>query len=167
MFAVRPLSSLKSDISGAAFWRLLAVEVQRARILGRWGKVNECLTKAVISSGDKTLEAERKDPNKSVPHSGSDTSSAAFSLGKIELRAVLTVRKKMRQRLVDRMEDQLESFMNGIDQGIKLQLVSEEVDPGQCPATSALKEQSKNNSSSFWVFLNSSIASTFCIASLV
>lgn len=133
MFAVKPLSSLKSDFSGAAFRRPPGVGVRRDRVMGRRGKAKECLIKAVTSSRDKTVEAE------SVPFSDADSSSAAASSsGKIELRAVLTVRKKMRQRLVDKMEDQLESFMNGIGQGIKLQLVSEEVDPGQCPVNSEL-----------------------------
>ncbi|XP_031400709.1 lipoxygenase 6, chloroplastic [Punica granatum] len=132
MFAVKPLSSLQSDLSRAVFLRPPAIGIRQARVSGRQGRVNGGAVKAAISSGDKTMEAEKG----KVPYSDTDSSSssssaspAAASSGMIELRAVLTVRKKMRQRLVDKMEDQLESFINGIGQGISLRLVSEEVDP--------------------------------------
>lgn len=135
MFAVKPLPSLKSDISGAAFRWPPAVGVWRPRLLGPRGKNNRGLVKAVISGGDKTAVAEMgKELSGSGPHSDTDYSSAAASSGKIDVRAVLSVRKKMRQRLVDKMEDQLESFMNAVGQGISLQLVSEEFDPGQSPS---------------------------------
>ena len=48
----------------------------------------------------------------------------------IEVRAVLTIRNRLKQKLVGKIEDQLEYFMNGIGQGILVQLVSEEIDPG-------------------------------------
>lgn len=48
----------------------------------------------------------------------------------IDVRAVITVRKKSKERLVDKIEDQWERFINGIGQGISLRLISEEIDPG-------------------------------------
>ena len=36
----------------------------------------------------------------------------------------------MKEKLTEKMEDQWEFFVNGIGQGIQIQLVSEEVDPG-------------------------------------
>ncbi|XP_031124547.1 lipoxygenase 6, chloroplastic isoform X2 [Ipomoea triloba] len=47
----------------------------------------------------------------------------------IDVRAVITIRKKMRERLVDKIEDQWISFINGIGRGILIQLISEEIDP--------------------------------------
>lgn len=140
MFAVKPLSPFRSEVSGPVF-RLpppaSGVGRRSRAVVGRRLKVNGGAgwVRAVVSGGDnKTVEAEKpvdgKDLNGSLPSSSSSLSSSSSS-GKIDVRAVISIRKKIRQKLVDKIEDSLESFMNGIGQGIMLQLVSEEVDPGQ------------------------------------
>nr|XP_010930109.1 lipoxygenase 6, chloroplastic isoform X1 [Elaeis guineensis]XP_010930110.1 lipoxygenase 6, chloroplastic isoform X1 [Elaeis guineensis] len=47
----------------------------------------------------------------------------------IDVRVVLTVRNKLKEKLVDKIENRWEYFINGIGQGIVVQLVSEEIDP--------------------------------------
>lgn len=47
------------------------------------------------------------------------------------MRVVLTVRNKLNEKLVEKIEDRWEYFINGIGQGIVVQLVSEEMDPGK------------------------------------
>lgn len=49
----------------------------------------------------------------------------------IDVRVVLTVRNKLNEKLVEKIEDRWEYFINGIGQGIVVQLVSEEMDPGK------------------------------------
>ena len=44
--------------------------------------------------------------------------------------AVVKIRKKMREKLTERVEHQLELLMKAIGQGMLIQLVSEEIDPG-------------------------------------
>lgn len=48
----------------------------------------------------------------------------------IEARVVLTIKNKLKQKLADKIEDQWEYFVNGIGQGILVQIVSQEIDPG-------------------------------------
>ena len=80
--------------------------------------------RAVISSEDKAAKAvESKDVN-------ALSSSSSSSVKGIDVRAVITIRKNMKEKLSDKIEDQWESFRNGIGQGISIQLVSEEIDPG-------------------------------------
>lgn len=60
-----------------------------------------------------------------------DSDSLALSpKDELDVRVVLTIRKKMKEKLVEKIEDQWESFVNGIGCGIVVQLVSEEIDPG-------------------------------------
>ncbi|ERN13790.1 lipoxygenase 6, chloroplastic [Amborella trichopoda] len=47
----------------------------------------------------------------------------------IDVKAVITIRKKIKEKLTEKIEDQFESFLNGIGRGIVLQLVSNEIDP--------------------------------------
>jgi lipoxygenase len=46
------------------------------------------------------------------------------------VRAVITIRKKIKEKINEKIEDQWEYFVNGIGKGILIQLVSEEIDPG-------------------------------------
>ena len=78
--------------------------------------------RAVISSEDSKTAAKVMETSK-----GSDGSLSA--LGR-EVKAVITIRKKMKEKLVDKVEDQWESFINGIGRGIFIQLISEDIDPG-------------------------------------
>lgn len=50
----------------------------------------------------------------------------------VEVRVMLTVKNKMKERLFERIQDGWEYFVNGIGKGITLQLVSEGIDPGEC-----------------------------------
>lgn len=91
--------------------------------------------RAVISGEDKNVKSpstgtgtETGAPLKSTDANGSLPSSS--SSGGIEVKAVVTIRKKMKEKLGEKMEDQWEFFINGIGQGILIQLISEEVDPG-------------------------------------
>ncbi|KAM6562486.1 hypothetical protein CsatB_022484 [Cannabis sativa] len=88
--------------------------------------------RAAISSGDNKTETVSS--NSSVPaHQSEDNSNGSLKKKKpskgIEVRAVMTIRKKMKEKLAEKMEDQWEFFVNGIGQGIQIQLISEEVDP--------------------------------------
>lgn len=47
----------------------------------------------------------------------------------IQVRAVVVIKRKIRERLVDKVEDQWFSFINSIGQGILLKLISEQIDP--------------------------------------
>lgn len=49
----------------------------------------------------------------------------------IEVRAVVTIRKKMKEKINERAAEHWDSFIHGIGRGILIQLVSEEVDPGK------------------------------------
>ncbi|XP_071926383.1 lipoxygenase 6, chloroplastic isoform X2 [Coffea arabica] len=61
---------------------------------------------------------------------GSNGSLASSSVsGGMEVRAAVTIRRKMKENITDKLEDQWESFMNGIGRGILLQLISEDIDP--------------------------------------
>lgn len=49
--------------------------------------------------------------------------------GDIDVRAVISVRRKMKEKMSERIGDQLEYFLNGIGMGILIQLISEQIDP--------------------------------------
>lgn len=74
----------------------------------------------MISRGDKALE----------PAQGKDLNGALTSAkSEIEVRSVVTIRKKMKEKITEKLEHQWELLMNGIGQKILIQLVSEEIDP--------------------------------------
>lgn len=64
----------------------------------------------------------------------SDSNEAAFSPPSLaparNVRAVITIRNKMKETLTENVEDQLQRLVNGMGQGISIQLISEEIDPG-------------------------------------
>ncbi|KAG5521893.1 hypothetical protein RHGRI_034201 [Rhododendron griersonianum] len=83
------------------------------------------LVRAVISGGDnKTREKLASDHEY---NNGSVFSSPSGAW--IDVRAVITIRKKMKEKINGKIEDQWEWFVNGIGQGIQIQLISEEIDP--------------------------------------
>jgi lipoxygenase len=85
----------------------------------------------VISSDDKALEPSSKEAsNKEVDEIVLSSSSDKLGKGGIDVRAVITIRKKMKEKINEKIEDQWEYFINGIGRGISIQLVSEEIDPG-------------------------------------
>ncbi|XP_019200459.1 PREDICTED: lipoxygenase 6, chloroplastic [Ipomoea nil] len=85
---------------------------------------------AVVRSGDSKAtveEAAGKVMEKGLDEGGN---KGLMEFGtSIDVRAVITLRKKMRERLVDKIEDQWVSFINGIGKGILIQLISEDIDP--------------------------------------
>lgn len=128
MFTVKPDCSSKAGIavrrsqaafSGSGKSRRSRLRVPELRVNGK-GSV-----RAVISSGDKTLEAASPLESKGE----SNGSLGSLRGGGIEVRAVVTVRKKMKETLTEKMEDQWEFFVNGFGQGIIIRLISEEIDP--------------------------------------
>lgn len=78
--------------------------------------------RAVISSGDSKAGVETA--KKIVEEDNGSLGSSR------NVRAVITIRKKMKERLTDKIEDQWESIVNGIGRGISIQLISEDIDPG-------------------------------------
>lgn len=94
----------------------------RPRVTGR-----RPVIRAVISSGDSKAGVETTE--KFEESNGSLVSSSRS--GGINVRAVITIRKKMKERLTEKIEDQWESFINGIGRGISIQLISEDIDPGK------------------------------------
>ncbi|KAL2510330.1 Lipoxygenase 6 [Forsythia ovata] len=86
--------------------------------------------RAVISGGDNKTSSTEVVVEKDKEDNGSLASSSLSSKsGSINVKAVITIRKKMKERLTDKIEDGWESFINGIGRGILIQLVSEEIDP--------------------------------------
>lgn len=85
--------------------------------------------RAVISSEDKTVEGGAKAVESKDGNVLSSSSSSSSAKG-VDVRAVITIRKKMKEKITEKIEDQWEGFINGIGQGISIQLVSEEIDPG-------------------------------------
>lgn len=87
--------------------------------------VNYKTVRAVISSEEdsKTAAKVLGTAKGSNGFLGSSRSSG------MEVRAVVTIRKKMKEKLVDKVEDQWVSFINGIGRGILIQLISEDIDP--------------------------------------
>jgi len=87
--------------------------------------------RAVISNDDKALEQPNKEAdNKEVNGTVLSSTSDKLGRGGIDVRAVITIRKKMKEKINEKIEDQWEYFINGIGRGISIQLVSEEIDPG-------------------------------------
>lgn len=129
MYALKqPLTPFKSSIAGSRQSTGKFIKVRTAPSFGsrpnRHGSV-----RAVISGGDKaaveasTPPLQSKDLNASLVPSSSSP---------IEVKAVVTIRKKMKEKVSEKIEDQWEFFINGIGQGILIQLISEEIDPGNC-----------------------------------
>ncbi|GER56427.1 lipoxygenase [Striga asiatica] len=83
------------------------------------------VTRAAIKGGDSQsgVETAEKIVEKSM---GSESGKSGGGIG---VRAVVTIRKKMKENLSDKIEDQWDSMVNGIGRGIFIQLVSQDVDP--------------------------------------
>lgn len=48
----------------------------------------------------------------------------------IQVRAVVTIKKKMKEKIGEKLGDQWEYLVNGVGQGIQIQLISHDIDPG-------------------------------------
>ncbi|OIW18006.1 hypothetical protein TanjilG_07590 [Lupinus angustifolius] len=89
--------------------------------VSRWRRVQ---TKAVVSGGDNG--GQIKTTTTTTKTSALlDTSDS----NEIEVKAMITIRKKMKEKLIDKIEDQWEYFINGVGQGIQIQLISHQIDP--------------------------------------
>ncbi|XP_022776281.1 lipoxygenase 6, chloroplastic isoform X2 [Durio zibethinus] len=125
MLAVKTLPSFKSTFSGSDLRR-------PSRLNGVPGFVQfsstirtRPLVRAVISD-DKTVEPSKKS---SAEEKGVNGSLVSGSSSVKEVRAVVTIRKKIKEKITEKIENQWELFMNGIGRGILIQLISEEIDP--------------------------------------
>ena len=100
----------------------------RVRVPGFGSRVYRVCVRAVISGGDKkkTMVETSKELNGSAVESG----------GWFDVRAVITIRKKMKENLNEKIEDQWEYVVNGMGQGICLHLISDQIDPGQFSSSS-------------------------------
>lgn len=74
-------------------------------------------------------------PSKKRGGNESSTISSSSSSGGIDVRAMIRIRKKMKEKLTEKIEDQWEYFVNGIGHGISIRLISEEIDPGLCSSS--------------------------------
>lgn len=138
MFAVNHTTPLKSNIAGDQLLRPISGaggngshrSKTYVRLNGRGGTVRAAISKEDKAVGS-SVPVQRKDANGSLMSSSSSSSSSSpSSAGGTEVRAVVTIRKKMKEKLTEKVEDQWEFFINGIGQGIQIQLISEELDPG-------------------------------------
>ncbi|WCJ38711.1 Lipoxygenase 6 chloroplastic [Euphorbia peplus] len=84
--------------------------------------------RAVISSDDKIVESGNKEVNGGLPAPEVASNSGEGGEG-IEVRAVISIRKKIKEKVNEKFEDQWEYFVNGIGHGILIQLISEDIDP--------------------------------------
>ncbi|CAN7039925.1 unnamed protein product [Brassica rapa subsp. trilocularis] len=126
MFVASPV---KTNSYGAGLVRFPAFPVlprRRQHIVPLSRKV-----RAVISREEKTVDQEDgKNTNGSLV---SNTPAFPWQRSKYTgtktVIAVVKIRKKMREKLTERVEHQLELLMKAIGQGMLIQLVSEEIDP--------------------------------------
>ncbi|MCI25249.1 lipoxygenase 6 choloroplastic-like, partial [Trifolium medium] len=104
-------------------------ETRHRRIISQSSGRRNVQVHAVISGGDSktaTSPLDSKENNGLVVQRGSGSSGGSNNGEVLEVKAVVTIRKKMKSNIV---EDQLEYFINGAGQGIQIQLVSEQIDP--------------------------------------
>lgn len=87
--------------------------------------------RAVINSGDRTVESSATTSTMEVKDNNGSVSLLESSGSGFQVKAILVIKKKIRQRLVDKVEDQWFNFINSIGQGIYLQLISDQIDPGK------------------------------------
>ncbi|KAL9225585.1 hypothetical protein vseg_001490 [Gypsophila vaccaria] len=112
-------------------------------VSGKNPKPRTHFIRAVINSDDKALESnapsknidvisqQNYDNNNSNSNSngnGNDNGNGSSSNG-IKVRALVTIKKKIKERLVDKVEDEWFNFMISLGQGVFLQLISENIDP--------------------------------------
>lgn len=91
---------------------------------------------AVIGGGDKGGRSQTAATTTTTPLDSKETSNGSVPRGSssssegIEVKAVVTIRKKMKESIGEMVEDRWEYLINGVGQGIQIQLISEQIDPG-------------------------------------
>ncbi|KAG7586152.1 Lipoxygenase C-terminal domain superfamily [Arabidopsis thaliana x Arabidopsis arenosa] len=87
--------------------------------------------RAVISREEKAVDQEEsgKSTNKPVINSSPFPWQRSKYTGSKTVTAFVKIRKKIKEKLTERFEHQLELLMKAIGQGMLIQLVSEEIDP--------------------------------------
>ncbi|MED6209771.1 Lipoxygenase 6, chloroplastic [Stylosanthes scabra] len=90
--------------------------------IGGGGAGHQDHGQTVITSSSSSFLDTRKDSNGSVVSSGRSDEE-------IEVKAVMTIRKKIKENFTEKLEDQWEYFINGVGQGIQIQLISDQIDP--------------------------------------
>ncbi|KAJ1401980.1 PLAT/LH2 domain [Sesbania bispinosa] len=132
MFTVKPL---KSNLSLRRSPRIPAGATNNTRRkipFPSSGCRRSLQIQAVISGGDKAGQSQQSATTS--PLDGKESNgSVAVPRGSnnegIQVKAVVTIRKKMKEKISEMVEDQWEYFINGVGQGIQIQLVSEQIDP--------------------------------------
>lgn len=86
----------------------------------------------MISREEKAVDQEEsgKSTNKPVINSSPFPWQRSKYTGSKTVTAFVKIRKKIKEKLTERFEHQLELLMKAIGQGMLIQLVSEEIDPG-------------------------------------
>lgn len=143
MFTVSPSNHLNLqkhfESSGRRFF---PISGSGSRFRVRKARVSRCgslvggsgSTRTVIRSQKNTVEPAAS-PSKKRGGNESSTISSSSSSGGIDVRAMIRIRKKMKEKLTEKIEDQWEYFVNGIGHGISIRLISEEIDPGLCSSS--------------------------------
>ncbi|KAM3358601.1 lipoxygenase 6, chloroplastic isoform X2 [Capsicum galapagoense] len=126
MFTTQPRSTPLSSENQHVFTVRSPVEIMTTRRKIS-SQISRFKVKAVIQSGNeekkKTVES-----GKLVEKSGEE-SNGFSGKGVRDVKAVITLRKKMKEKVSEKIEDQWVSLMNGIGRGILIQLISQDIDP--------------------------------------
>lgn len=90
-----------------------------------------CPIRAVVNSDqNKATEVATKSVDVKDVNGSLLVRSSSSKEGLVDVKAVITIRKKLKEKLTEKIGDQWELFVNGIGQGIIIQLISEDIDPG-------------------------------------
>jgi len=99
---------------------------------------------ATVGGGDQsqTMTTTSLDSKEMREKKGPMEPSSGVDEG-LKVRAVVTIKKKMKEKIGEKLGDQWEYLVNGVGQGIKIQLISHDIDPGylltfSCFSTSTL-----------------------------
>ncbi|GAA0185728.1 oxygenase [Lithospermum erythrorhizon] len=77
--------------------------------------------RAVISGGDdKKVVDEAEEKKRQL---------SSLRRGDLDVRTVITIRKNIKEKITEKVEDQWESLVTSLGRGIMVQLISEEIDP--------------------------------------
>lgn len=124
MLAFNPKpSSLRSTFSGGALRQPPRLNGVPALLSFSRTTRSRPLVRAVISD-DKTVESAKTSPLDEKHSNGSSDSSSK------QVKVVVTIKKKMKENITEKIQNQWEMLMNGIGRGILIQLISEQIDPG-------------------------------------